>query len=53
MTDNVVVQVTGLIMAGGALIAYIISEGWVDAKREETPTIIPGEPLMLGETEAK
>lgn len=26
--------VTGLIMSGGALIAYIFSEGWVDANRE-------------------
>ena len=26
--------ITGLIMSGGALIAYIFSEGWVDANRE-------------------
>ena len=33
ITDNDIAQVSSVIMAGGALIAYIFSEGWVDAKR--------------------
>ena len=28
-------QITAIIMSGGALIAYIFSEGMIDAKREE------------------
>lgn len=28
-------QVTAIVMGGGTLIAYILSEGFVDAKREE------------------
>lgn len=31
VADNTAVQVTALIMAGGALIAYIIGEGMADA----------------------
>ncbi len=34
MADNDIAQVTSIVMAGGALIAYIFSEGWVDANRE-------------------
>ena len=34
MADNDIAQVTSIIMAGGTLIAYIFSEGWVDANRE-------------------
>lgn len=30
-SESDVTQVTGLIMAGGSLIAYIVAEGWVDA----------------------
>lgn len=30
-TEETAVQVTALIMAGGAVIAYIIGEGWTDA----------------------
>lgn len=30
-SENIVVQVTALIMAGGSVIAYIIGEGLVDA----------------------
>ncbi len=33
--ENEIAQVASIIMAGGALIAYILSEGWVDAKRAE------------------
>ena len=33
VTDNDIAQVTSVIMAGGTLIAYIFSEGWVDAAR--------------------
>lgn len=31
--ESDIAQITSIIMAGGALIAYILSEGWVDAKR--------------------
>lgn len=31
VTDNMVTQVTGIIMAGATLIAYIIGEGLADA----------------------
>lgn len=34
VADSDVTQITSIIMAGGALIAYIFSEGWVDANRE-------------------
>ena len=40
MADNDIAQVTSIIMAGGALIAYIFSEGWVDANRESGDTYI-------------
>lgn len=33
LTDNDIAQVTSVIMAGGTLIAYIFSEGLVDANR--------------------
>ncbi len=29
-------EVTGIIMAGGAMIAYIVGEGLIDSKRVET-----------------
>jgi len=38
--ESDIAQITSIIMAGGALIAYILSEGWVDAKRAENPTPI-------------
>lgn len=38
--DNDIAQVTSVIMAGGALIAYIFSEGWVDANRGGGDTYI-------------
>ena len=34
-SDEVITQVTAIVMGGGALIAYILAEGWADAKREE------------------
>ena len=34
VSESDVVQIVSIIMAGGALIAYIISEGFVDASRE-------------------
>lgn len=40
MTENDIAQVTSVIMACGALIAYIFSEGWVDAKRNSGDTYI-------------
>lgn len=36
--DAVVTQVSGIIMAGATLIAYIIGEGLVDATRQNTET---------------
>lgn len=46
MTDNDIAQVTSVIMAGGTLVAYIFSEGWVDAKRNSGDTyIISGEDM--------
>lgn len=34
-SENTVVVVTGIIMAGASLIAYIIGEGLVDASRSD------------------
>lgn len=36
VSDSVVTQVAGIIMAGATLIAYIIGEGLVDTNRTET-----------------
>ncbi len=36
VSDNVVTQVAGIIMAGATCIAYIIGEGLVDANRNDT-----------------
>lgn len=36
VADDVVTQVTGVIMAGATLIAYILGEGWSDAARIES-----------------
>jgi len=33
VSDNVVTEVTAIIIAGATLIAYIIGEGFIDAKR--------------------
>lgn len=35
VADSVAVEITALIMAGASVIAYIIGEGLVDAKRKE------------------
>lgn len=35
VSDSVATQVTGVIMAGASMIAYIIGEGLVDAKRTD------------------
>lgn len=40
VAETDVTQITAIIMAGGALIAYIFSEGWVDANRESGDTYI-------------
>lgn len=40
MGENDVAQVTSIIMAGATLIAYIIGEGLVDAKRASGDTYI-------------
>lgn len=37
-SDSVVAQVTGIIMAGAAAIAYIIGEGLVDAAKQKADT---------------
>lgn len=36
VADNVIVQVTAIILAGAGIIAYIFAEGWVDAKEMES-----------------
>lgn len=36
VSDDVAVQVTSLIMAGGTLIAYIIGEGMTDAANKDS-----------------
>lgn len=38
--QETVTQVTGCIMAGAAVIAYILSEGWVDSAREGNSDVI-------------
>ena len=35
MDADVAVQITALIMAGAGIMAYILGESWIDAKREE------------------
>ena len=40
---DTVEKVTGIIMSGGALIAYILAEGYIDGKREEGDTILVDE----------
>ena len=34
-SESDVQQITGIIMSGASLIAYILAEGFIDAKREE------------------
>lgn len=38
--ENTVTQVTALIMGGAALIAYVIAEGFIDAKAAENSTAL-------------
>lgn len=38
VSDNVVTEVAGIVMAGATCIAYIIGEGMVDANKAETET---------------
>ena len=40
VSDDVVTQVAGIIMAGAAVVAYIIGEGLVDASRTEVIEVI-------------
>lgn len=40
VSDDVVTQVAGIIMAGAAVVAYIIGEGLVDANRTEVIEVI-------------
>ena len=35
VADNVATQVAGIIMAGAAVVAYIVGEGLVDASRSD------------------
>lgn len=39
--ENTVTQVTALIMGGAGLIAYVIAEGFIDAKAAEAPVALP------------
>ena len=39
--DSTVAQVTALIMAGAGMVAYIIAEGFTDAKAAEAPYALP------------
>lgn len=42
-------RVTGVIMAGATLIAYILAEGYIDGQRESGDTIVEvGEPIDIG-----
>jgi hypothetical protein len=36
MDEHEVTQITGIIMAAGSVIAYIIGEGWADAAGAQT-----------------
>ena len=40
VAESDIAQVASIIMAAGALIAYIFSEGWVDSKRAENDSVI-------------
>ena len=43
-TQQETVQITALIMAGAAVIAYIIGEGLTDAAHSDAPTYVYGVP---------
>ena len=40
VAESDITQIASIVMTAGSLIAYILSEGWVDAKRAENPTIV-------------
>ena len=39
MDEHEVTQITGIIMAAGSVIAYIIGEGWADAAGAQTQVV--------------
>lgn len=43
--------VAGCIMQGGAVVAYILAEGWADAANSKAPVIMEGIELTEVETE--
>lgn len=52
LPESEVTQVAALVMSAGSLIAYIFSEGWVDASRQEMHVEAPEEvEEFLAETE--
>ena len=52
LPESEVTQVAALVMSAGSLIAYIFSEGWVDASRQEMYVEAPEEDEeFLAETE--
>lgn len=40
--ENTAQTVSGCIMQGGAVIAYIFAEGWADASRKEIGVVLDG-----------
>lgn len=42
--DTTITQVAAIIMAGAGLVAYIIAEGFTDAKAAEAPYALPFAP---------
>lgn len=52
-TQETAVQITALIMAGAAVIAYIIGEGLIDAAAAREPDVVLPEIEDVVETETK
>lgn len=50
--EGTVTEITGIIMSAGSLIAYIISEGFVDANQKSLPEIDFEEILKRSDTES-
>ena len=48
-TEEVALKVTGLIMAGATIIAYILTEGFIDAKNKEPEYVYIDEELPEAE----
>lgn len=48
-TEEVALKVTGLIMSGATVIAYIVSEGLIDAKNKEPEYVYIDEELPEAE----